>query len=277
MTVVAQPTATSEIVTVTPELAEQWLAHHNRCNRTIREGKVASYARDMQSGRWLFNGDAIRFAADGTLLDGQHRLTAVIRAGVPFETVVVRGLRNATQETMDIGAHRTLGDALHLRGESNAAMLGAVARRALRFKAGNVATGGRTHAPTNAEMSAYIEENPSIRRAAEVGVRSRTSVPVAPSVIGTAYLLAAELSFENAEYFYVTQLIDCVGLREGDPARALLRRFQHEATVGGRQIDPDDAFRYCIVAWNHYRAGRQISKMQAPKGGWGANSMPIPK
>jgi hypothetical protein len=264
---------TTAVVQVTPDQAAEWLANNNNHNRTIRESKVAAYARDMKSGAWQFNGDSVRFADDGTLLDGQHRLSAIIRSGMAVSVIVVWGLEKASQNTMDIGAHRLLRDQLHLAGESNSNELAAIARRMVAIGQGVMGKGGQ-NMPTHAEMIDYIDANPDVRRAAEVACSAKGKVPVAPSVIGTAYHWCARIEKSDAEVFYVTQVIECIGLYEGDPARALLLRYQNDAAVTGRQMDPDNALRYAIVAWNHFRKGAKVSKLQAPKGGWGNGNMP---
>lgn len=267
---------TTAIVNVTPDQAMQWLVDHNSHNRNLREVRVDAYARDMAAGNWQFNGDPIRFASDGTLLDGQHRLSAVVRSGVTVSFLVIWGLPNATQETMDIGAHRKMSDALTLRGESNSGFLAAIARRVLMYDNGSRVKSGNI-APTHAEMVTYIDSHPEIRRSVEVAGRARgAGLPVAPSVIGAAYEICSRLSKDDAETFYVSQLIDALNLQAKDPARVLLRRLQQEA-ASGRQMAPDDAFRYALMAWNHFRARNQITKLQAPHGGWTAKNFPIPR
>lgn len=268
---------TTAVVNVTPSQATAWLADANTRNRSLRETKVAAYARDMASGAWQFNGDPIRFATDGTLLDGQHRLSAVVRSACTVPMLVVWGLPPETQDTMDIGAHRLFRDQLQLRGEQNSGEVASITRRVIALRSGSTTLSGQ-NAPTNAEMVAYIEANPSIRRAAEIAVKARGRVPAAPSAIGAAYHLCSlvpdrrgstETATTDAELFYLVQLIEMTGLYEGDPARTLLMRFQNEQMATGRQISPDDAYRYSILAWNHYRSGNKITKLQAPKGGWG--------
>lgn len=117
----------AEITTVTPNQAERWLSS-NTSNRRIDTARVDMLARDMMRGKWKFNGDAIRFAKDGTLLDGQHRLTACVMADKPFQTLVIRGLDAETQKTMDLGKARTLGDVLTIGGETNGTYLSTVVR-----------------------------------------------------------------------------------------------------------------------------------------------------
>ena len=64
-----------QLVEITPELAHEWLGF-NTHNRNIRQRIVTAYAADMTGGDWQWNGESIKFAEDGTLLDGQHRLAA---------------------------------------------------------------------------------------------------------------------------------------------------------------------------------------------------------
>jgi hypothetical protein len=77
-------------MTVTPELAEQWL-RNNTHNRKLSETHALAYASDMEAGRWKYNYVPIIIASDGTLIDGQHRLMACTLARVPFVSDVVFG------------------------------------------------------------------------------------------------------------------------------------------------------------------------------------------
>lgn len=88
------------IETITPEIAEQYLAL-NRGNRNIVQSHVAAMARDITNGQWMFNAQPICFSRSGRLLNGQHRLSAVLEAGQPIEVMVMRGLPEEAFETYD--------------------------------------------------------------------------------------------------------------------------------------------------------------------------------
>ena len=118
---------TAKVETITPEIAKTMLGE-NVNNRRISRDNVNLFAREMRNGEWRFNGEAIKFGKDGRLLDGQHRLLAVIAADKPLTTLVIRGLEDETQQTMDSGKTRTLGDVLTLRGEKNSTQLASLAR-----------------------------------------------------------------------------------------------------------------------------------------------------
>src|SRR5690606_37222008 len=104
-----------EIVTVTPELASEWLTA-NKGNRTQRPKVIAAYSRDMTAGEWLFTGEAIKFDWNDRLIDGQHRLEAVLLAGASVRMLVIRYLDPRVQYVLDTAAKRTAGDALRFAG-----------------------------------------------------------------------------------------------------------------------------------------------------------------
>jgi len=84
-------------------------------NRNIRQSVVAAYARDMQSGAWQTTHQGIAVSIDGMLIDGQHRLQALKKAGYPkIKMLVVTGLEMAAQKVVDQGAKRSIRDVLRV-------------------------------------------------------------------------------------------------------------------------------------------------------------------
>jgi hypothetical protein len=47
----AMPGMRAELVTITPEMAEQWLGKNTK-NRPLKKTKIEQYARDIAAGRW---------------------------------------------------------------------------------------------------------------------------------------------------------------------------------------------------------------------------------
>lgn len=262
-----------DIVDVDPETAVRWLNRNDR-NRRLNPGKVTQYSRDMKAGNWKFNGDPIRFDISGRLLDGQHRLSAIKSSGATQKMLVVTNLPVDTQDTMDIGRKRAMSDQLQIAGETNATMLASVLRIVVAYHAG--ARFFSTAAPTQAEMREFLRSHPQARRAAEVANKGRKYVAAMPSVIGATYFLAAEKDLEGAELFFAHQLIEGFGLQPGDPAHTLLRRLSLSRT-DVKRMTVDEQLRYVLSAWNAFRDGRKITKLQAPRGGWNAENFPEPK
>ena len=77
---------------ITPEMAAE-LLETNTENRKISKGTVAAYTQDIIAGNWDESvGVAISIDENGVLRDGQHRLTAIVQAGIGIHTWVCRGV-----------------------------------------------------------------------------------------------------------------------------------------------------------------------------------------
>ena len=101
----------TEIVKVTPDQAKAWFDSKG-ANRKVSTGTVLNMARDMVAGRWLLTHQGIAFDEGSHLLDGQHRLAAVMMAGVPVEMMVSRNVPHDRQIVMDDHRRRTGADVL---------------------------------------------------------------------------------------------------------------------------------------------------------------------
>jgi hypothetical protein len=103
-----------EEVIITPEFAKDILTR-NYGNRPIRESSVRRYAKLMKEGKWEVTHQAIALDKRGHLVDGQHRLNAVIKAGVPVTMVLSHYSKRKIETVTDItgidkGDKRTVSD-----------------------------------------------------------------------------------------------------------------------------------------------------------------------
>lgn len=109
-----------ELINITPERAKEMLKH-NPHNRNIREGDVEKYAHDMIIDNWYDEiMQPIRISVNGNLLDGQHRLYAIIKANKTIPMWVQYGLPENSFKWMDGGTKRTLADLLKQRNKKTA-------------------------------------------------------------------------------------------------------------------------------------------------------------
>lgn len=102
-------TRRSQVMDVTPQLAAQWLAM-NTNNRPVRKEAVKRYAEDMAAGRWVLTHQGIAFGEDGTLYDGQHRLSAVVMSGATVKLEVTWGMTPEQRLYLDQSIPRASGD-----------------------------------------------------------------------------------------------------------------------------------------------------------------------
>jgi hypothetical protein len=264
---------TVEIIDVTPAMAEAWLSK-NPNNRNPRQPVISSYARDMASGNWMLNGETLKFDKAGKLIDGQHRLRAIILADVTVQMVVMRGVDANVMDTVDVGAKRTYADALKLQGEENTTTLAAVVRRAVMWQRGTRTNTGALR-PTAREMNGFIEANPQIRTSAEVAARYATRTFLPASIIGLCHWLFSPLDPDEADWF-LARVADGDGITADSPIAALRLRIV-KLRVGGGRVNETEALALMILAWNAYRAGGSRSKLQMPKGGLTPENFPEPK
>ncbi len=98
-----------EYVMVTPEAAVHWLNEVPHA-RELNHARVHRYANDMNRNEWLDNGDTIKIGTDGLLVNGHHRLKAVVLLGRPVPLGFIYGIDPATKLTLDTGMGKRNGD-----------------------------------------------------------------------------------------------------------------------------------------------------------------------
>lgn len=124
---------TTEEVTVTPAMAAEWLEdHYTRLDkkkfvqRNISPTTVNRYAADMLNGDWQLSPEPISFDEEGNLINGQHRLSAVVKSGKRIPFFISRGWPKSgdngksTMDTIDRGRGRSVGQQLALHGYMHA-------------------------------------------------------------------------------------------------------------------------------------------------------------
>lgn len=111
----------SRWINVSPEMAARWLKSNFR-NRPVSDDVVTAYARDMINGVWQPTHQGIAFNDRDELIDGQHRLLAVIKSRKTVRMLVTFGLRSkiegsdmTTMDCVDRGRTRSVADQLKIQ------------------------------------------------------------------------------------------------------------------------------------------------------------------
>ncbi|MEC3957532.1 hypothetical protein VMT65_31175 [Nocardia sp. CDC153] len=270
---------TPQIVYMDAAMARREL-ERNINNRPVRLARVQQYLDDMTAGRWRFNGEAIKFAYDGRLLDGQHRLMALARtSGLVIPMLVVRGLPDDAQVTMDQGTKRSPADQLSIAGlaSHNPTMVAAALRVFMVWMEGNL-FGDVVRNPTPVSTTKVIEfadAYPDVVARAERFATVATRLKCRPAVACAVAIRFSEIDDTAATEFI--RLWDTgVGLDLGSPILALRERLDSIRTARVRTSDRD-YIGIIVAAWNYWRRGKQVSKLQRPKGGWTPENFPEPR
>lgn len=266
---------THSIVVVTPEMAKRWLAEHNTHNRPISETRVAQYIADMESGRWTFNGETIQFDKHGVLLNGQHRLMAIIATGIAQTFLIVRGLDRSSQITMDQGTRRNPKDQLQIAGIVTDNTVAAAIRTYLLWRTGRLFGDQVRNKITTSEVVEWAIGNPDLvdllRDLTTAGVRRAKCNPSTALAIALRFALIDEA--ECLQFF--GRLISAEGMKGS--ILALHRRLSN-ARENDVRLTTRDTIGYFVTAWNAWREGRSMTKLQKPRGGsWTFETFPEPK
>ena len=239
---------------ITPAIARAMLAKNAR-NRPITKTLVRRYAEDMRANRWNTNGQGIIFTPEGDLLDGQHRLEALIEANVAVEMFVVRGVPQERFETMDSGRARTVGDVLGAQNYPNSNQLAAIARLSWNYVAG--ASIG--YGPGKAALVSFVHRYPYL---GEVTAQISSARPPIPNSPLGAVLFLANAGHQRLE----TQASDFLeGLKTGenltkcDPRLTLREWFYQQRSRERGNVGTEIAFAAVARAWNAFAQGRELS------------------
>lgn len=244
----------ASVVAVNPEIATRWLGKNLR-NRNVRSAHVANLARDMAAGRWQITGEAVKFATTGELIDGQHRLHAVIQSGATVMLFVVRGLAPAAQNVMDTGSKRSSSDMLGLNGHKNASTVAATARLALHLSQTDDTRAARSSF-TNTEIAEWVAAHPEVESAASAASALKGHVDAAPSALAVSWMLLSESSPSDCAEFF-NSVAQSATNGKGDPRAALISRLSNARRNGERLTQPAQVA-LIVRSWNAWRKGEKL-------------------
>ena len=94
------------VMEVGPKQAIHWLENNSR-NRAVKQSHVDRLARDIIENRWRLSHQGIAFDTRGLLLDGQHRLWAIVEANRPVLLRVFFNEPAENKQVMDVGERRS--------------------------------------------------------------------------------------------------------------------------------------------------------------------------
>jgi hypothetical protein len=265
---------TSEIITLTPELAHEFLSR-NTHNRNVSSEKVDQYAGAIRRGEWALNGEAIKFDRNGTMQDGQHRCLGVVKAGRPIKTLLITGLEPSAQETMDTGKKRSISDMLKLRGEKNTPRIAGTLNLIYAYvKAGTLYSGGVRPAPTPQQIFAFFEKHEDVRDNLYPPRSEVVDRMLSPSISSALYYLFSHVDDEDAQVFF-EYLATGSNLSASDPIHVLRERLLREVAKPHGRIAPHVRGALAIKAFNAWREGKKMSAIRWSAGG--AHGEPFPR
>jgi len=247
-----------EVETITPAIAAK-LLEANTNNRNLSKALVKFFQKQIEKDNWQINGESIKIANDGTLLDGQHRLTAIVAAGKPVSLLVVRGLSTESFKTIDTGRTRTMGDHLHIDGYSSTNLLAAAIRVAMKFnpKTGAYEPSSDRISPT--ELLSWLYKHKSMPDA--LNFCSQLKGVTSISTVAGVYYICNLIDPEAASTFF-TGVVTGEKLSARNPALLLRNRLiaiRKDGRAGAQYQKTVVAL--IVHAFNCYRNNKQLTKL----------------
>lgn len=244
----------SQMVSLTPAMAEMLLGRNDK-NRKVSARTVETYAHEIATGHWAFNGEPIIVSDSGELNDGQHRCLAVIEAQRPIDVILIVGIKRETRTTLDQGKTRTAGDYLSMEGMTNTNVLSAAANLAWQYRnRGMVVDGGSARA-TKSEVLDTVSENPGLIRSVGFVQTAAAKAVGGPTVLAAAHFILGTVNREDADYF-IHSMMSGAGLKAGDPILYVRNRFVNERGA----LKTPAKIELIFKAWNAWKRREKVTK-----------------
>lgn len=257
--------------------AELLLANLHPDQRRLRALHLARIERALKSGTWVWTGDPIRIDAELNVIDGQHRLTAVANTGVAIHNAILITIDNPeVMKVLDTtSAPRSLGDIFKIHGEAqiNNTVVAAILYESSDFVKRTTRTLSKPERYDLIKGYDLTEEALKLYNAGQRGMRI-TSGPIAGALRCVRKNPEKALAFFTAafsnQHFLVVKGEDVPCTQVSVLANWLIHVREQQRSGKGRTSGEEfitEGVIKAIRAWNAYRAGRHITKLQMPRNG----------
>lgn len=251
------------VITVTPDMASDWLSYRNHpLNRKLSKAVAAKYQKDMEAkpSRWRETPEPMIFDTEGWIISGQHRLKAVANSGTTQRFWIVPG---QSRDIFDVVDQTYKRQAAHnMRSVPNATVVAGAARYLAALADGDRWTMPRFSAVTIPEILTTVRQWPELTwYSSEVtNVRLKTFIP------GAAHLaiLAQAARTEHLGRIkpWLESLPTGANLAEDDPRVHLRNRFLlSHAALGGTK-NRDLVYSLIAKSWNAYVQDRPMPMLR---------------
>ena len=270
---------TCAIEEITPETAKQWLGLNHK-NRRLSDPIITRLAGIIRRDEWMPDStDGIGLDTDGGVINGQHRLNAVIEADKPIRALVVRNVRPEVIKVIDQGRGRTFTQYLQMMENIIQPNVTAPAVEWLyRMNHGLEVAMPTALKPTVPQLLETFGEHRKITQSVEPAhdAYRRVACPTKPMLAAYHYAMAS-VDAELADDFFAG-LASGVDLTERSPVHALREKYLKEnAKDQSRKARAYVLAAWLVKAWEATRQGLELTERQLYWTTSGRKGEPFPK
>lgn len=236
----------------------------NTNNRPVSDGTVKRYAKAMKDGKWHFNGEPIIIASDDSLLDGQHRLQAIIASGLPQPMIMVKGVNKNAYKTIDVGKKRSAADALATYDKDytkHRAIIAAAITTISHFKNWSYDEHARSNVMYHEDVIDFLEKNKKLLKSVGFIAPMSGAKKLAPysCLVALHFLFSQKDNALSQDFF--NKLNSGEGLSKNHPVLLLRNRLVEIRHAGGvfrsREVIP-----YLVKAWELLRRNEAVERLR---------------
>ena len=238
---------------VTPLRANELLSILDENQRKLRPSNVRSIKLSFAQDRIVLSGDAI-IIANGKLIQGQHRLRAIVESGKTIPLFVMTSTDQNLYDHIDGGLPRKFADRVS-KDIPFSAVIGAAINFVRRYdqgaggKHGLTLWGGDVLHCKSDQKEYFLKHRESLQEAVVIAKESKR-ILFGPS-IGTAFL---ELAWRNPKdkipsSTFLNTLISGLNMRDGS-AVYNLRRWLEKERDSSKKCRQETLFAEMVKAWN---------------------------
>ena len=242
----------SELKTITPEFAKE-LLKRNIANRHVTTANVDRIADDILNGRWHVNGQTVIYN-DYRLLDGQHRLLACVKAGIPIKSFVVEGVDNDEFPTIDSGKSRTGSDVLAITGHKYSAAKSTALILIEAYMTGKIIS---IPSYSNSKIIELSEKYAGLNDSITMCQNTKKIIPT--SQLAAFHYLFSKIDKDAADKF-VEDLIKGTNLKVDDPVYLLRERLMNNL-FSKSKLHRKHIIALVIKAWNGRRRRKPCKRL----------------
>jgi len=247
----------TEVREISPKIAAEMLKR-NPNNRNLSKPHVNFLAREMMFGNWMFDGQPIRFSEAGGLLDGQHRLSAIVESGTTQQFLIIKGIDSEAFKVMDTGKVRSAADVFNINGIVNAASASSTTRFIMAHESGYGSASTQGAKISNTEALDYYKKHPKIEGyvgSSRAYYNGFNKILALSHVSAYRYLMAQKNATKSDEFW--NKVCYGLGLEKGCPA-GVLRKKLIEDRMNSTSLNGFDKKAIIIKAWNAYIKGQTL-------------------
>lgn len=256
-----------KVVDVDPRMANQWLEGNHKKQRSLSQKKVNTYAASMENGDWQFTGEPLIFDTNGDLINGQHRLMAVIRSGCTIPFMVISGVDEKSYNYIDIGKKRSAADVLYSNGFKFHNMAASIAKFCINFPR-RMESGARNmdNPPTNQEVLEFAQSKLTPNFLAKIHRWKRAFGKIMPygKIGGFYYLFSLKDAAQANEFMHL--LISGERLEPDSPI-LLLRHKLIKNSLSDKKYNRVTFDALVIMTWNYWRLDKKPKVLKWTRGG----------